>query len=52
MFFINKLVKNVFSEYKLHNADILVREDVSIDDIIDEIEGNRKYIKCLYVYKD
>ncbi len=23
---------------------------MTIDDIIDKIEGNRKYVKCLYVY--
>jgi len=45
-----KLVKNIFQEYKIHNADVLVREDVFVDDIIDAIEGNRKYVKCLYVY--
>lgn len=33
-----KMVKNVCAEYKIHNLDILVREDVTIDDIIDKIE--------------
>lgn len=37
-------------EYKLHNADVLVRDDINVDDLIDAIEGNRKYVKCLYVY--
>lgn len=46
----DKIVKNIFSEYKIHNADVLCREDVTIDDIIDTIEGNRKYVRCLYVY--
>lgn len=45
-----KMVKNVCAEYKIHNLDVLVREDVTIDDIIDKIEGNRKYVNCLYVY--
>ncbi|EAS01083.1 developmentally-regulated GTP-binding protein (macronuclear) [Tetrahymena thermophila SB210] len=45
-----KQVKNIFSEYKIHNATILCRQDVTIDDIIDSIEGNRKYVRCLYVY--
>ncbi|EGR30723.1 hypothetical protein IMG5_124900 [Ichthyophthirius multifiliis] len=45
-----KAVKNIFQEYKIHNATILCRQDVTIDDIIDSIEGNRKYVKCLYVY--
>jgi uncharacterized protein len=37
-------------EYKMYNADILVKEDCTADDFIDVIEGNRRYIKCLYVY--
>jgi len=37
-------------EYKIHNAEIVVREDCSVDDFIDVVEGNRKYVKCLYVY--
>lgn len=29
---------------------ILFREDATVDDLIDVIEGNRKYMKCIYVY--
>lgn len=39
-----RMVKNIFSEYKIHNADVMCRENVTIDDIIDTIEGNRKYV--------
>eukprot|EP00916_Digyalum_oweni_P017059 GHVL01027955.1.p1 GENE.GHVL01027955.1~~GHVL01027955.1.p1 ORF type:complete len:361 (+),score=46.16 GHVL01027955.1:58-1140(+) len=45
-----KTVQTILHEYRIFNADILFREDCSIDDFIDIIEGNRKYIKCLYVY--
>jgi len=45
-----KMVRNILHEYKIHNADILLREDCTVDDFIDVIEGNRKHIKCLYVY--
>ena len=45
-----KMAKNIFQEYKIHNADCLIREDCSVDDLIDTIEGNRKYVKALYVY--
>ena len=38
------------SEYKMHNAHVTFRGDYDVDDLIDVIEGNRKYIKCLYVY--
>ena len=34
-------------EYKIHNAEVLFREDCDMDDLIDVIEGNRRYIKCL-----
>ena len=37
-------------EYKIHNAEVLFREDATVDDLIDVIEGNRRYIRCLYVY--
>lgn len=40
----------MLQEYKMHNADILFKEDASVDDLIDVIEGNRRYVKCLYVY--
>lgn len=45
-----KVVKNILSEYKIHNADVLVHDDSTVDDLIDVVEGNRKYIKCLYCY--
>lgn len=34
-------------EYKIHNAEVLFREDTDMDDLIDVIEGNRRYIRCL-----
>jgi small GTP-binding protein len=45
-----KLVYQILHEYKIHNAEVLFREDASVDEFIDMIEGNRKYVKCLYVY--
>jgi len=44
------LVQRILHEYKIHNAEVLVRGDCSADDLIDVIEGNRRYVKCLYVY--
>jgi ribosome-interacting GTPase 1 len=37
-------------EYKVHNAHVTFRGDYDVDELIDVIEGNRKYVKCLYVY--
>eukprot|EP00897_Mesotaenium_endlicherianum_P001118 jgi/Mesen1/11006/ME000098S10400 len=45
-----KLCYQILHEYKIHNAELLFREDSTVDDLIDVIEGNRKYIKCVYVY--
>ena len=44
------LVKTVLHEYKMHNCEVLVREDVTLDQFIDVVEGNRVYMRCLYVY--
>jgi ribosome-interacting GTPase 1 len=40
----------ILGSYRIHNAEVVFREDASLEDLIDVIEGNRKYIKCLYVY--
>lgn len=45
-----RLVQMILHEYRIFNADVVFREDVPIDSFIDVIEGNRKYVKCLYVY--
>lgn len=34
-------VKAVCQEYRIHNADITIRGDYTVDDLIDVIEGNR-----------
>jgi ribosome-interacting GTPase 1 len=41
--------RNILSLYKMHNADVLIREDVTVDEFIDVVEGNRIYLRCLYV---
>lgn len=41
-------VKAICSEYRIHNADITLRCDATADDLIDVIEGSRKYIPCIY----
>ena len=46
----DKMIKNILAEYKMHNAHVTLRGDYNVDQLIDAIEGNRKYIKCLYVY--
>lgn len=47
-----KIVQGILRDYKVHNADVLVRdENCTVEDFIDVInESHRSYIKCLYVY--
>eukprot|EP01006_Ploeotia_vitrea_P039335 TRINITY_DN66336_c6_g3_i1.p2 TRINITY_DN66336_c6_g3~~TRINITY_DN66336_c6_g3_i1.p2 ORF type:complete len:366 (-),score=190.48 TRINITY_DN66336_c6_g3_i1:54-1151(-) len=44
-----KTVKNILKFYKIHNAEVMFREDVGADEFIDVLEGNRKYMQCLFV---
>jgi len=44
-----EMINATLAEYKIHNADVILRCDATLDDLIDAIEGNRVYIPCLYV---
>jgi small GTP-binding protein len=41
-------VKSVLAEYKIHNADVHMKGDYDIDDLVDVIEGSRIYMPCIY----
>merc|ERR1712025_412957 len=43
------LVKSILSKFRICNADVILREDATEDDLIDVVEGNRVYIPCIYV---
>lgn len=43
------MVKTILSEYRTHNADVVLKADCTSDELIDVIEGNRIYIPCIYV---
>jgi len=45
-----KMVRNILHEYKIFNAEIVVRCDATVDEFIDVVEGRRAYVKCLYVH--
>ncbi len=45
----NDMIKAVLSEYRIHNAEVLLRDDLSLDDLIDGIAKNRVYTKALVV---
>jgi ribosome-interacting GTPase 1 len=44
-----QIVLSICREYRIMSADIICRCDATIDQLIDVIEGNRKYIPCIYV---
>ncbi len=41
-------IKRVLAEYRVHNADVHMRGDYDVDDIVDVIEGRCVYIPCIY----
>jgi hypothetical protein len=45
-----KTIRSILASYKLHNCDVMIREDITTDEFIDVLIGTRKYIPCLYVY--
>lgn len=40
----------VLKEFRISCAQVILREDVTVDQFIDVIEGNRSYIPVLYVF--
>jgi small GTP-binding protein len=42
-----KTIVGVLNEYGIHNASVVFRQDATVDQLIDVLEGNRKYIKSL-----
>ncbi|MET1124351.1 MAG: TGS domain-containing protein, partial [Archaeoglobaceae archaeon] len=42
-------IVEILKEYKIHSADVVIREDLTIDRLIDALSGNRVYIPSLVV---
>ena len=42
-------IKSILSEFKYNNAGLVIREDISDDQLIDAIEGNKKYVPGITV---
>ncbi len=47
--FDDKTIRAVLSEYKIHNADVLIRDRITLDELIDVVLGNRKYVPAVTV---
>lgn len=45
-----KLATSIMREYRITSADLLAREDISVDQLVDVIVGNRVYKPCCYFY--
>ena len=45
-----RIVYQILHDYKIFNADVMIREDCTVDDFIDVVLGNRKYLQCIYCY--
>lgn len=43
------LIKVILGEYKIRNAHILIRENITVDQLIDAILGNRSYVSSKIV---
>jgi uncharacterized protein len=44
-----KTIKDVLMEFKINNANVTVREDIDVDQLIDVIEGNKEYLPAIVV---
>lgn len=42
-------IKAILKEFRLENSSIVVREDITDDQLIDVIEGNKKYVPAITV---
>ena len=43
----SELIMGVLAENGIHNADVVVRQDVNVDQLIDAVVGNRRYVPLL-----
>lgn len=43
-----KAIREVLQYHKIHNAECLIREDITTDQFIDVVMGNRRYMRCLF----
>jgi len=45
----DRLIKSILSEYGIHNAEVTIREDITVDQFIDVVIKNRVYIPSITV---
>ena len=42
-------IRGILNVYKIHQANVIIREDISDDQLIDIVAGNRRYVPALTV---
>lgn len=42
-----QFAKDILNEYGIHNADVRIRHDITVDQLIDAITGNRGYVPAI-----
>ena len=45
----NKTIEDILKEFKINNANIVIREDINADQLIDVIESNKVYLPAIVV---
>lgn len=46
----HETIAAVLKEFKINNADVVIRDDIDVDELIDIIEGNKVYIPSVVVF--
>lgn len=42
-------IKAVLNEYKIHNADVVIREDIALEQLLDVVAGNRLHLPSITI---
>lgn len=45
----SELVRIVLNEFKITSAEVIIREDIGVDELIDSLMKNRVYVHCIKV---
>ena len=43
------MVRSILNEFKINSAEVIVREDATVDDLIDSMMKNRIYVPCIKI---
>jgi hypothetical protein len=45
----DEMIESICKEMRISNADIVIRTDITVEELIDAIEGNKKYVPAVTV---